>query len=165
MTYRLATPQIGAQSLTETSTVQQHKLGTIVKGVDDTLGEGEFIYLLGVASTIVGSMVTWHPSTHQTALSAIGTYLPHTVAFAMSANLAAGYGWYQIGGLTTAAKNVAVSLAAGVAIGQTSAGLVAKSGSGDEIQGAIVAAVASAMSVRTTVLLMINRPHKMGRIT
>jgi hypothetical protein len=44
-------------------------------------------------------------------------------------------------------------------------GLIAGTGSGKEIQGAVVAAVASATAGRTTVKVMIQRPTKQGRIT
>src|ERR1700739_4329990 len=36
------------------------KLGSIVKAYHPTYGEGEFIKLLGVASTVAGSVVTWN---------------------------------------------------------------------------------------------------------
>ena len=47
---------VGAQPIEDTSTTQKHPLGTIVRGTDPTYGEGEFIYLLGVANTVVGSV-------------------------------------------------------------------------------------------------------------
>ena len=46
-----------------------------------------------------------------------------------------------------------------------STGLIAGTGSGKEIQGAVVAAVASATAGRTTVRVMISRPKKQGRVT
>src|SRR5262245_27034840 len=104
MAYSLASNHIGFQQLTVTDTVQRHALGTIVKGVDPTYGEGEFIYLLGVASTAVGSVVTYHPSTYLTTLSAVGGAVPQGVAIAMSANVASQYGWYQIGGVAIVKK-------------------------------------------------------------
>ena len=45
-------------------------LGQVVRAVDPTYGEGEFIMLVGVASTAVGSLVTYNATTYQTALSA-----------------------------------------------------------------------------------------------
>ena len=157
--------QAGCQPIANTDTTQKHPLGTIVRATDPTYGEGEFIYLLGVASTTVGSIVTYDPSTYLTTLSAVGGNIPRAVAVAMSANVASQYGWYQISGQAVCAKTCTISLAAGAAVGVLTTGLIAGTGSGKEIQGACVAAVASATAGRTTVKVMIARPHKQGRIS
>jgi hypothetical protein len=156
---------VGTQQIADTSTTQNHPLGTIVQATDPTYGGGEFIYLKGIASTTVGSIVTYNPSTFTTALAPVGTNKPEAVAVAMSANVASQYGWYQISGQAVIAKSSAISLAAGVAVGVKTIGFIASTGSGKEVQGALVAAVASAASGRTTVRVMINRPHMQGRIT
>ena len=156
---------VGAQPINSTSTTAQHTLGQVVKGKDPTYGEGEFIYLLGVASTAVGSVVTYDASTYQTVLSAVGGNIPRPIAIAMSANVASQYGWYQISGVAVCKKQCTVSLAAGAAVGVLSTGLIAGTGSGKEISGAAVAAVASATAGRTTVKVMISRPAKQGRVT
>lgn len=153
------------QNIDETSTTQKHTLGQIKEAKHATYGVGEFIYLLGVASTVVGSPVTYSASTWQTTLAAVGTNLPQPVAFAMSANVAAQYGWYQIGGLAVAKKAVGTSLAAQATVGVKTTALVAASGTGKEITGALVATVASAKSDVSTVLLLISRPVLQGRIT
>lgn len=85
------------QDIDQTSTVQNNPLGLVVKARDiseaTAYGTGEFIYLKGVASTVVGSVVTYNED-HQTALlvqlAAVGP-----VAVAMSINGAANWGWYQ----------------------------------------------------------------------
>lgn len=164
MTYAVST-LAGAQPIANTSTTAAHALGTIVRAADPTYGEGEFIYLLGVASTTVGSIVTYDPTTYLTTLSAVGGNIPRAVAVSMSANVASQYGWYQISGQAVCAKTCTVSLAAGAAVGVLTTGLIAGTGSGKEIQGACVAAVASATAGRTTVKVMIQRPTKQGRIT
>lgn len=85
------------QPIAETSTTLKHRLGDRFKCSDDTYGPGEFIYLAGVASTAVGSWVTFNQDDHTTALLAANAIGP--VAIAMSANTAAtSYGWYQIYG-------------------------------------------------------------------
>lgn len=165
MAYGLTSPYIGAQPIANTETTQKHPLGTIVRAYDPTYGEGEFIYLLGVASTTVGSIVTYDASTYQTVLCAVGGNIPRPIAVAMSANVASQYGWYQISGQAVCAKSSATSLAAGAAVGVLTIGFIAATGSGKEIQGAAVAAVASATAGRTTVKVMIARPTKQGRIT
>ena len=165
MAYTISTPLIGAQPIAVTDTTQNHAVGTIVRGVDPTYGEGEFIYLKGVASTAVGSIVTYNTSSGTTALAPVGTNKPQPVAVAMSANVASQYGWYQISGIAVVAKSATVSLAANVAIGVKTIGLVASTGSGKEVQGALVAAVASAATGRTTVQVVVNRPHMQGRVS
>lgn len=160
-----AGPLVGAQQIAETSTTKQHPLGTMVRAKDPTYGESEFVYCLGVASTAVGSIVTYDPTTYLTTLSAVGGNIPRPIAVAMSANVASQYGWYQVSGLAVCKKQCTVSLAAGAAVGVLSTGLIAGTGSGKEIMGAVVAAVASATAGRTTVTVMISRPHKQGRVT
>jgi len=84
------------QNVDETSTTQNHALGTIVAMKHATYGVGEFIYLQGVASTAVGSVVTYNADDHSTTLAVADAVGP--VATAMSACVASNYGWYQIGG-------------------------------------------------------------------
>lgn len=158
-------PIIGVQSITDTSTTQNHPVGKIVKAVHATYGEGEFIYLKGVASTVVGSPVTYNLSTFETALAAVGSNKPQPIAIAMSANVASQWGWYQIGGYAIALKSASVSLAANAAVGILTAGYVAGTGSGKEVEGALVAVVASAKVGVTTVPLIINRPVMQGRVS
>ena len=84
------------QNIDETSTTQKHALGTIVTCKHATYGVGEFIYLQGVASTAVGSWVTYNADDNTTALLAANAIGP--VAVSMAANVASTYGWYQISG-------------------------------------------------------------------
>jgi hypothetical protein len=163
MAYAVHTP--GFQPIENTSTTALNKLGDVVKATDPVYGEGEFIYALGVASTAVGSIVTYDPTTYQTTLCAVGGNIPRPIAVAMSANVASQYGWYQISGLAVCKKTCTISLAAGAAVGVLTTGLIAGTGSGKEINGAVVAAVASATAGRTTVTVMLQRPTKQGRIT
>ena len=88
--------RLGIQPIAETSTVQNHALGTRVQAQDPTYGVGEFIYLPGVATTAVGSWVTFEQDNSATTLLAANAIGP--VAVAMSANVASQYGWYQIYG-------------------------------------------------------------------
>lgn len=44
MAYHTTEPKIGLQPLGSTSSTLKHPLGTRVKAVDSTLGEGEFVY-------------------------------------------------------------------------------------------------------------------------
>lgn len=142
------------------------KLGMIVFADDPTYGEGEFILLPGVASTVVGSVVTYNTTAYTTALAAVGTNKPQPIAIAMSANTSAStWGWYQISGVAVVKKTCTVSFAAGATLGVLTIGLVAASGTGKEVEGALVAAVASATAGRTTVAVVMNRPRMQGRVT
>lgn len=90
---------IGGQAIDETSATQEHPLGLIVTAEDvasTAYGVGEFIYLKGVASTVVGSVVTYDAGGFTTALASANAVGP--IAVAMSANVADQYGWYQISG-------------------------------------------------------------------
>ena len=99
MTYVLQNNDAGWQPIAATETTQKHPLGTIVRAYDKdatAYGSGEFIYLKGVASTVVGDAVTYNlddGSTTRLVANAIGP-----VGIAMSANVASQYGWYQISG-------------------------------------------------------------------
>lgn len=165
MAYIITDKLVGAQPIANTETTQMHPLGTIVRAVDPTYGAAEFIYLPGVASTAVGSLVTYNTSSFTTALAPVGANKAQPIAVAMSANVASQYGWYQISGIAVMKKTCTVSLAANAAVGVLTVGLVAGTGSGKEIQGALVAAVASATTGRTTVQVVINRPTMQGRVT
>ena len=85
------------QRIEEASTVQAMRFGDRIKCSDDTYGPGEFIYLKGVASTVVGSVVTFNLDDGTTALAVANAVGP--VAVAMSAcDAATKFGWYQIYG-------------------------------------------------------------------
>lgn len=167
MAYSFVGGRIFSQAIAATETAQAADipLGTIARAVDPTYGPGEFIYLPGIGSTAVGSLVTYNTVSWTTALAAVGTNKPQPIAVAMSANVANQYGWYQISGMAVCKKTCTVSLAANAAVGVLTTGLLAGTGSGKEIEGALVAAVASATAGRTTVTVVMNRPRMQGRVT
>lgn len=137
--------------------------GMIVRATDPTYGEGEFILLKGVASTAVGSVVVYDSTTYATTLAPAGSNLPRAVAFAMAAtNTTTLWGWYQISGQVVAKKTSGLALASLAAVGVKTTGLIAASGSGKEIQGALTVAKST---TATTVKLIIDRPHMQGRVT
>ena len=141
-------------------------LGQVVRAFDPTYGEGEFIMLVGVAGTVVGSLVTYNATTYQTALSPNTANLAQPVAVAMSANLAASFGWYQIGGLAVI-KKTAVAVNAGVSVFQsaTTGRIMPTAASGKAILGAKSANLATVASTVSTVIVSINRPHLQGQTT
>lgn len=124
---------------TQIDTVKRQRLGLVKK---DYAGN-EYVYLQGVASTVVGSVVTYGltgTNAFQTALSVTGAKGP--VAIAMAAVLAANYGWFQRKGTGTA--NFNGSAVAGAKLYSASTGLCDDAVvSGDQITGAIVGATVS----------------------
>lgn len=138
------------------------KAGMIVNATDPTYGGGEFILLLGVAGTAVGTVVTYNTATYITTLCSASAGAPIPMAVSMSANTSATtWSWYQISGVAVATKS-AVSVALSGPVGVTTAGLVAQSiTTVNEIQGAAFAAAATTLA--TTVNIVINRPHMQGR--
>lgn len=158
MAFTVAENALLGQNIADISTTKKHVLGTIVRCFDATLGQAEFIYLKGVASTVVGSIVNYDDG-FQTALDTTAVAGPsRPLAVAMGACVADYYGWYQISGLAVATKANSVSFADGAGLG-AAAGLAVAVATGSVIQGAVVRAVASAKSNVTTVAIAINRPH------
>lgn len=158
----------GAQPIADTSTSQKHPLGTEVTGVDSTYGEGKFIYLLGVASTVVGSLVKYNATTYQTALLSVanGKNKGVSVGVAMSANVASQYGWYQIAGNAVIKKTgVAVTPQVPIFISATDGRLKVLASAGQQILGAQTANLTTIVTTTSTVVVTINRPFTQGQIT
>lgn len=99
---------INPQDVAEISTTAKLPLGTRRKMRHLTYGEGEFIYLLGAANTIAGSVVHFNSDDFSTTLAVANGKGP--IAVAVGANVASSYGWYQIYG-----KCPTVAVAADVA--------------------------------------------------
>jgi hypothetical protein len=158
--------ELGVQPIGLTSTTKNHPLGKIVKAVDSTLGFGEFIYLLGAASTVAGLVYSYNATTYQTTVLPSTGNLDVPIAVAMSANVAAQYGWYQISGLATVLKSaVAVTPQAKVYISGTSGRLMPTSASGKMVIGAKYANLTTVTSTTSTAVMLLNRPTIQGQIT
>lgn len=165
MAYLFVEPRIGAQPIAETSTTARHTLGTIVRAKDPDYGEGEFIYLLGVLNTVVGLAVTYSKSSYQTTLLPNTANLGEPVAWAMSANVATQYGWYQISGVAVAKKtNVSVEVGKAMFISGTAGRVMDTVATGKQILGAKSANLATVTTTTSTVLVYINRPHAQGQV-
>ena len=154
MAYIIDTPVIGGQPIAVTDTTQNHPIGTIVKAKDTTYGEGEFIYLKGLASTVVGSAVIYDQYANTTTLAVAGSRGP--VAIAMSINVASQYGWYQIGG-SAVIKAGTVAANGNVYVTSTAGTVDDAVVSGDKIDGARYKTADGTPSAGFAVL-QINRP-------
>jgi len=166
MAYIISNAQVGWQAIADTSTTRNHALGQIVFATDPTYGGGEFIYLLGVASTVVGNMVYYNTTTWQTTLTPNTANFAAPIAVAMSANVASQYGWYQVSGNAVVKKSaVAVSPAAKMYQSGTTGRIMPTSASGKQILGAKSANLTTVTSTTSTVVVTISRPFMQGQIT
>lgn len=158
--------RVGAQQIDVTDTVKNVPLGTIIAATHDTFGYGEFIYLLGVASTVVGSLVKYNATTYQTVLLTNTANQACSVAVAMSANIDAQYGWYQIEGLATIKKTtVAVTPQVPIFISATAGRIKVLASAGLQILNARTANLTTIVTTTSTVVVEINRPFAQGQIT
>lgn len=159
MTYKYTGPMLGGTQLTDIDvTTARHPLGTKVKGIDSTYGEGEFLYLKGCTSCAVGSLVSYDAA-FTAALHTTELDKPRPVAVAMAAvDAATKFGWFQISGKAIVKKADTVSFAAGAGLAGGS-GLAIAVVTGLILNGALVSVVASAKTGVETVAVMISRPH------
>lgn len=159
-------PNAVLQAIDVTDTVQNQPIGKIVRAKHSTFGVGEFIYLLGAASTVVGSLVTFTATTGATALAPNTANLTDSFAVSMSANVASQWGWYQISGVATI-KKTAVLVAANskLHLSATIGSVMATATSGKEIQNCRSANTASVASSVGTITAWVERPCGQGRVT
>jgi hypothetical protein len=138
---------------------QSTPLGSTIRAYDQTLGEGQFVYLEGVVGTVVGTLVTYNN------LAATTTLVPNTastndpVAVAMSANVASQYGWYQISGVATILKSAAkINPGSKLAISATAGVVLGGSTAGKNMLNAVSVNAATVASATTTIQAQINQP-------
>ena len=127
---------VNPQQIDATSTTQNVALGTIIRAEDKAstaYGVGEFIYLQGVASTAVGSVVVYNQDDHSTALASANAVGP--VATAMSACVASNYGWYQISGKGVAKVKASFADNGDVYLTSTAGSVDDADVAGDYVQG------------------------------
>jgi len=164
MAYTIQNPLAGFQPIAVTDTVQNHALGYMVKATDPVYGLGEFIYLKGVASTVVGSMVDYDQYLNTTVLSP-ATGGTGSVAVAMSANVASQYGWYQIeGSAVVKAPNAMTPGAEVFSLAATPGSVDDAAVAGEQILNAKVSTTTGTPGTGLGVI-QINRPFHQGQIT
>jgi hypothetical protein len=143
-------------------------LGTIITATDPTYGVGEFILLKGVASTVVGSVVTWNGGsgtpTFQTTLAPSTANLAQPLAVAMSANVAGQYGWYQIEGNAVVATNGTLAAGPGPVYLAGSGQVTSTAAAGKQVMNAINVS-ATGTPAANQAIVEINRPFAQGAIT
>lgn len=148
-------------------------VGTVKRFYDvaGLYGDGEFIYLPGVASLAVGDVVTYNISagvkayTDATVVRWAGTANTGApVAIATTANTSAvAFSWYQIGG--AAVVNTSGTVAAGdAAMFASTATVKTAAVAGKQILG-MVAGSANGVPATNQAIYTLNRPHVQGQIT
>jgi hypothetical protein len=173
--WKFSDPRIGLPSMTSivscTTTTSLNStgfpVGTITRAEDASLGNGEFVYLPGVASNTVGSLVYWNQSSNVVTLSPTTGNSVRPVAVSMAANTSTtALSWYQIFGAATI-KKTAVKISPDVAIyvSATAGRIKAVASAGLQVLGARTINAATVASATSTVLVLINRPHLQGQIT
>lgn len=164
MAYTFQDTVLGLQPIAVTDTTQRHALGYIAKAVDPLYGLGEFIYLKGIGSTVIGSMVDYDTYLGTTALSP-ATAGTGSVAVAMSANVASQYGWYQIeGAAVVKAPNAMVVGADVFSLAATPGSVDDAAVNGEQILNAKVSTTTGTPSAGLGVI-QINRPFHQGQVT
>jgi hypothetical protein len=177
MAYTFDEPRLGLQQIAQvndtvvtaggtTIVAPPAVLGSIVRAFDPVFGEGEFILLLGVASTVVGSVVRYNATTYQTTLVVNTAVQDVPVAVAMSACVAGQYGWYQIAG-NAVIKKTAVTVAPNVTLflSATAGRVKVLASAGLQVVAARSANLTTVTSTTSTITVTINRPHLQSQIT
>lgn len=132
-TWAIVAPHVGFQPITDTSTAQQHPLGTRVKALSSTYGEAEFVYAKGVASTASGDLCIFDSYAATSTRAVAGSRGPAGIA--MSANVAGQYGWYCIQGAVSA-KAGTVAAGGNVYVTSTAGTVDDAVVAGDKVDGA-----------------------------
>lgn len=153
---------VGATAITDIPV----PLGTIARFKDPTFGEGEFIRLIGIGSTIVGSLVTYNATTFQSQLTVNTAVQAAPVAVAMSACVAGEHGWYQIEGLAVIKKTAVVANPqVPIYLSATAGRVKVLASAGLQVVGARGANLATVLSTVSTITVLINRPHLQSQVT
>ena len=147
------------QAFDASSSTQLHDLGMIVRAFDTATtaqGVGEFIYLKGVASTAVGTWVTFNADDWSTTHLGAGSI--GGVGISMSANIVNKFGWYQLSGKAVGGCQTSYADNARVWATASGAGLVDnQSVEGDLVFNAIGASTTTAGTFVAD--FEINRPY------
>ena len=143
-------------------------VGTIAKFNDPTLGEGEFIYLPGVASVAFGDCVVYDlvPGAQAIVRTLSGTHLNfgRACAFATAAIVAGKFGWFQIGGVAVASVLAGFAAGAKVFLTTTAGNVDDAAVAGCQVLGA-VSSSAIGTPVANKAYITLSRPFVQGQIT
>lgn len=167
MAYAIATPSLGYPKITSTSSTPLVPVGTVVRAVDPTYGEGEFIYLKGGASVAAGSLCYYFDNAAASSVKLTTTSGVvdggSNLCVAMAAITASLYGWFQISGnavvLKTATKIDPASTFK-VYLSGTAGRVMPTSVAGRQIIGARFPATATVTTTTSTCIVTLSRPSQ-----
>lgn len=169
MAYTPVEPEAGTQPIAQAATTGtiNHPLGTCVRAYDPTLGEGEFMYLYGVASNTVGSLVTYNQLTGAVTLSPTTGNKAQGVAVSMNANTSTTTGsWYQVRGCAVIKKTaVKISPAVPLFLSATAGRVKAVASAGLQLLNTVSVNAATVASATSTIQAQIAYPFIQGQIT
>ena len=165
-------PHIGVQPIANAETTKNQPLGTIRRATytgyssaSNNYGAGEFIYLAGAASTVVGSLVVYNPIGGTTTLAPNTANLNQPVAVAMAATGSGQYGWYQISGAAVIKKTgVPVSPSVPVYLSGTAGRVKSTAASGKQVVNGRSVNAATVAAGTSSVVVLIQRPHTQGAV-
>ena len=163
MAYVPSTPIAGIQPIASTSSTANHPYGAVINASDTTYGGGTFVYLKGVTSTVVGSVVSYNLLTGATTLVPNTANLGAPLAVAMAACTTGLYGWYQVGGTAVIKKTgVKVNPAVKLYLSGTAGRLMSTAASGKQVLELITSNAATVASATSTVTALIQWPVAQG---
>ena len=147
-------------------------LGTLVRALDPVWGEGEFIFLAGVASTVVGSMVQFlnggvdanNNPKYATTLAPATSNLGQALAVATAATVANTWGWYQLAGFGIIATNGTLA-AANANVYLAGSGQVTGTAAASKQVLNVISASATGTPAANQALAYLNYPMAQGAIT
>ncbi len=159
---------LGLKGFSNIDTATALPIGFIARGLDSASGKGggEFVYLPGVANTVVGSLVVYNPAAQSTTLAPNTANLGQPLAVAMAACATTkNFGWYQISGVAVVKKaaigfnpNVRVFLSA------TAGRVTSTIATGKEVLDARSVNAATVASATSTINVLLNRSFAQGQI-
>lgn len=166
MAYTPTSTEAGVQpiALVPVTGTVNHPLGTIIDAYDPTFGAGKFIYLYGVASNVVGLVVTYNQ------LTGITTAVPNTanldkpLAVSMTANTSLTTGtWYQVAGAAVIKKTaVKVSPSVPLYLSGTAGRLMSTAASGKQVLNMTSVNAATVASATSTITAQMAYPFAQG---
>lgn len=168
MAYTPSTPELGIQPIAQaaaTGTVN-HPLGTIVDAYDPTYGSGKFIYLYGVASNVVGYVVTYNQLTGITTAAPNTANLDKPLAVSMNANTSITTGsWYQVAGAAVIKKTaVKVSPSVPLYLSGTAGRVMSTAASGKQVMNCTSINAATVLSATSTITAQLAYPFAQGAV-
>ena len=160
-------PRLGIQPIADVSTVQNHPFGTIIKARDigtTAYGEGEFVYVKGVASGALRAWAGYDTEAGLTVLAvADGNYPLGVMMSALDATT--DFGWLQIRGHCVAKCLTAFADNGVVYLTSTAGSVDDASVIGDVVHGALGANGGTVTIGDLAGEFEINRPYCENRVS